>query len=357
MKTGFRTSGRAGPGLKPCKGLVSRQPSFSTPSWQAAPAEKLFGQPTHTAGRPAGLLQSCSRTAQVLLRRKCSEDGSEDSSYWEQGAEDLAPEAASQDLDTLHQEWKALQQRLGSNYAASCRPELHEPYRFSVEESIDSDDVPAPWAPLLPFPANPPSFSGSGPPKPPVQHAPQCSGSDGMEVWSVPKGRRDFLEGRLLWNDLNQVYVIIYVEGGADTEGIYSLRTDHDSNGLPQDTIVAFESLTDAERYADMLGTRMRPAGEVRPMAPKELLHFCVEAGYHCRLESEGTLLVPPDLDTPMSDWERTVKLRDGQWSVLENDVQPRDPCQDDFCSPDKTLDEARARLERLLAQGSEEGF
>lgn len=54
----------------------------------------------------------------------------------------------------------------------------------------------------------------------------------------------------------------------------------------------------------------MRPAGEVRPMAPKELLHFCVEAGYHCRLESEGTLLVPPDLDTPMSDWERTVKLR-----------------------------------------------
>lgn len=47
-----------------------------------------------------------------------------------------------------------------------------------------------------------------------------------------------------------QVYVIIYVEGGADTEGIYSLRSDHDSNGLPQDTIVAFESLTDAERSA-----------------------------------------------------------------------------------------------------------
>ncbi|KAK9865532.1 hypothetical protein WJX84_010377 [Apatococcus fuscideae] len=339
MKTGFRKSGPAGPGLKPSKGLVSRQPSFSCPSWQAAPAaERLVGQAPKTAGRSAGLLQSCPRTAQVLLRRKCSEDGSEDSSFWEQGSEDVAPEAGAQDLDVLHQEWKALQQRLGSNYAASCRPELHEPYRFSVEESIDMDDVPAPWAPLLPFPASPPSFSGSSPPKPPVQHAPHCSGNDGVEVWSVPKGRRDFLEGRLMWNDLNQVYVIIYVEGGADTEGIYSLRTDPESNGLPQDTIVAFESMTDAERYAGLLGAHMR-------------------AGYHCRLESEGTSLMPPDLDTPLSDWERTVKLRDGQWTVLENDVQPQDPCEGEFCSPDRTLDEARARLERLLAQESGDQF
>ena len=63
-------------------------------------------------------------------------------------------------------------------------------------------------------------------------------------------------------------------------------------------------------RYAALLEGHMRPVGQVRPMAPKELLHFCVEAGYHCRLESEGTSLKPPDLDAPVSDWERTVKLR-----------------------------------------------
>lgn len=82
------------------------------------------------AGRPAGLLQSCSRTAQVLLRRKCSEDGSEDSSYWEQGAEDLAPEAASQDLDTLHQEWKVL------TLSDACQGAIHNALQSFVSARV-----------------------------------------------------------------------------------------------------------------------------------------------------------------------------------------------------------------------------
>ena len=45
-----------------------------------------------------------------------------------------------------------------------------------------------------------------------------------------------------------QVYVIVYGEGEGASEGIYSLRSDADANGLVQDTIIAFESRTDAER-------------------------------------------------------------------------------------------------------------
>ncbi|KAK9855786.1 hypothetical protein WJX84_005674 [Apatococcus fuscideae] len=301
MKTCFRSAGSSGSGLKKSKRLVSRQPSFSAPAWAAAPTERLFAPKPQSTGRPAGLIHSSKRTAQVLLRRQCSEDGSADSNFWEQDAEDSAPDAGSPDHNLFYEEWKALQQRLGSNYAASY---------------------------------------------------------DGSEVWSVPRGRRDFLDGQLMWNDLNQVYVIVYAQGVNVTEGIYTIRTERpDHDGLPSDTIVAFENLEDAERYATVLAAQTRHVGKVCAMAPRELLAFCVDAGYNCRLEPQGTLLTPPEIEAPISEWERTVKLRDEQWTVQDRDVLPRDPCEGEFCTPDTNLVEARARLEKLLTQESEDLF
>ena len=64
-------------------------------------------------------------------------------------------------------------------------------------------------------------------------------------------------------------------------------------------------------RYAAKLDAHSSQInGKVRPMVPKELLCFCVTAGYNCRLEPQGTLLQPPEIDVPLSDWERGVKLR-----------------------------------------------
>ena len=47
-----------------------------------------------------------------------------------------------------------------------------------------------------------------------------------------------------------QVYVLLFGVGEAETEGIYSLRAMSREEGLPQDTIVAFQDLEDAERCA-----------------------------------------------------------------------------------------------------------
>lgn len=45
-----------------------------------------------------------------------------------------------------------------------------------------------------------------------------------------------------------QVYVILFGVGERDTEGIYSLRALAEETGLPQDTIIVFESEEDATR-------------------------------------------------------------------------------------------------------------
>ena len=47
---------------------------------------------------------------------------------------------------------------------------------------------------------------------------------------------------------LAQVFVILFGVGTSDTEGIYSLRALSGDDGLPQDTIIAFECEDDAVR-------------------------------------------------------------------------------------------------------------
>lgn len=46
------------------------------------------------------------------------------------------------------------------------------------------------------------------------------------------------------------MFVILFGVGKTDTEGVYSLRAVTGNEGLPVDTIIAFESSEDAERFA-----------------------------------------------------------------------------------------------------------
>lgn len=50
----------------------------------------------------------------------------------------------------------------------------------------------------------------------------------------------------------------------------------------------------------------------VMPIEPKELLEFCSDAGYNCRLEPRGSWFTPPDYNVGMTDWERSLRLRCG---------------------------------------------
>ena len=51
-----------------------------------------------------------------------------------------------------------------------------------------------------------------------------------------------------MMGDALQVYILLFGVGAFETEGIYSMRAVMNNDGLPIDTIIAFESQEDAER-------------------------------------------------------------------------------------------------------------
>lgn len=117
-----------------------------------------------------------------------------------------------------------------------------------------------------------------------------------------------------------KIYVILFGVGSSDTEGIYSLRVVEHDDGLPVDTIVAFEFEDDALRYSTLLEATMDHEPTVWPIEWGELLEFCNSAGYRCRLEPRGSLLIPPDYNVGMTDWEKSLRLRRGEFQVLESE-------------------------------------
>lgn len=159
-----------------------------------------------------------------------------------------------------------------------------------------------------------------------------------LTLWSLSSlPGVDMFQKRGRWDHLNEVYVILFGVGGRDTEGIYSLRAMVDE-GLPQETIIAFEAAEDATRYASLLDATMGYAPSVCNIPPQELLDFCSDAGYNCRLEPKGSLLIPPDYNVGVTDWERYRRLREGHFSVL--DEEPDRSCVKTVPSaPTKSLD------------------
>ena len=83
----------------------------------------------------------------------------------------------------------------------------------------------------------------------------------------------------------------------------------HQGNSY-QDTIIAFEELEDAHRYSSQLQHSMHHQPSVVPINPCELLTFCNEAGYRCKLEEAGTKLTPPSFNVGITDWERSLRQR-----------------------------------------------
>jgi hypothetical protein len=87
-----------------------------------------------------------------------------------------------------------------------------------------------------------------------------------------------------------QVFVLLFgvasdgAATGAASEGIYSLRSV-DSEGLPQETILAFEDDEEAQRYAGLLEATMPHTPSICAIPPTDLLSFCLESQYSCRLE------------------------------------------------------------------------
>lgn len=52
----------------------------------------------------------------------------------------------------------------------------------------------------------------------------------------------------------------------------------------------------------------MEHTPNVCSIPPRELLNFCFDQAYACRLEPNGTLLIPPDFNVGVTDWERSIR-------------------------------------------------
>ncbi|EFJ47747.1 hypothetical protein VOLCADRAFT_91641 [Volvox carteri f. nagariensis] len=75
-------------------------------------------------------------------------------------------------------------------------------------------------------------------------------------TWTSQPGMDLFRAGPRTWSRLRQVYVILFGVGERETEGIYSLRA-FNTDGTPQETIIAFECEEEAQRYAGLLEASM----------------------------------------------------------------------------------------------------
>ncbi|MEW5319017.1 MAG: hypothetical protein WDW38_010193, partial [Sanguina aurantia] len=130
------------------------------------------------------------------------------------------------------------------------------------------------------------------------------------DIWTLTDqpGIDMFTSGPAAWGRLPQVYVILFGVGERDTEGIYSLRAIGD-DGLPTETIISFENEEDAQQYSGLLEATMEHTPAVCSISPRELMDFCAEQGYSCRLEPRGSLLIPPDYNVGVTDWERSLRL------------------------------------------------
>lgn len=119
---------------------------------------------------------------------------------------------------------------------------------------------------------------------------------------------------------VSEVYVVLFGVGEASTEGIYSLRSHSDRTGLHIETIICFESNEDAVRFAGLLEATMTHSPSIHTIRPKDLVKFCKDCGYACRLELKGSMMMPPEFNVGITDWERSLRLREGKYSVLEEE-------------------------------------
>lgn len=119
-------------------------------------------------------------------------------------------------------------------------------------------------------------------------------------------------------------YVILFGVGEEDVEGIYTLRTsDIEKSTLAVasvDTVVAFESEIDAQRFATLLEASLSHKPCVFPISWSDVTEWCNDNNTRCRLEPSGSLLIPPESNVERTDWERALALQRGEYKILSDE-------------------------------------
>lgn len=167
----------------------------------------------------------------------------------------------------------------------------------------------------LPWPSNLPTNEEPAQPRTPLVYYPTMQRSQ--------YGTDHFSQSPQAPSHGEPIYVILFGVGQESTEGIYTLRTQDliDGSVINVDTVVAFECADDAERFSTLLEASLSHVPTVFPMTWSEITEWCNENNTRCRLETSGSLLLPPDSNVNVTDWERTLRLQRGEFRVL--DLEP----------------------------------
>ena len=104
-----------------------------------------------------------------------------------------------------------------------------------------------------------------------------------------------------------------------EEESVYAVRKLN-SDGLPENYIVAWRNFDDAFRYKTLLDAEMKRSSYIQFASHFELCYMCELGNYNCRVVNDGVLVTPPTETVKTTDWECRSALLNGRWSVREKD-------------------------------------
>lgn len=128
-----------------------------------------------------------------------------------------------------------------------------------------------------------------------------------------------------------RVFVLLF-HARTDNEGIHTIQVTDPEQG-ERNLVLMFESEEDATRFGVMLEAQDFPTPTVEAFEEEEIMEFCQEADYECRLIAQGTLVLPPETNVDETDWQPG---------------QPK-PSQSDSEFSASELERIRRQLEGLL--------
>lgn len=131
-----------------------------------------------------------------------------------------------------------------------------------------------------------------------------------------------------------RVFVVLF-NARTENEGIHSLKVGD------RNIVLMFEDEDDAIRFGGLLEAQDFPPCSVEGFESEEIEEFCRSASYEAKHVQTGTLVMPPEQNLEMTDWDPNTRP--------EERVQPAESSRSKQEMSQNELDRIRQQLEKLL--------
>ncbi|MEO0350684.1 MAG: DUF3110 domain-containing protein [Cyanobacteria bacterium P01_A01_bin.15] len=132
-----------------------------------------------------------------------------------------------------------------------------------------------------------------------------------------------------------RVFVVLF-NARTENEGIHSLKVGE------RNIVLMFENEDDAMRFGGLLEAQDFPPCTVEEFESEEIEEFCRSANYEAKHVETGTLVMPPEQNLEMTDWDPETRPDSQPPAAPESTESAQDMSQ-------MELDRIRQQLEKLL--------